>query len=81
MGDSVAVTRGASISDNILDLGNDSEKYLHTPCGLRKGCHILKLKKKKLKLIKFYSFKMFEKAVRECNEEVFDCSTSVLHTI
>lgn len=45
MGDSVAVTRGESISDNILDLGNDGEKYLHTPCELRKGCHILKLKK------------------------------------
>lgn len=80
MGDTVAVTLrvSTSISDNILHLTNDGENYLHNLCGLRKGCHILKFKK--LKLIIFYIFQMFEKAVRGCNGEVFDSSTPVLHT-
>lgn len=45
MGDAVTMTFGASVSDNTLHLASDGEKYLHIMCGLRKGCHILKLKK------------------------------------
>lgn len=44
MGDAVTVTLGVSISDHTLHLAGDGEKYLHIMCGLRQGCHILKLK-------------------------------------